>query len=117
MRADMGRGINFCRSRDHGAGMNAGGEFWFRKEDPNRLGKRHARIRHANQDFSAGRCLFSGDDRGGGAVFGRGKIIVVLGECQVAWLGAIGGGKSGEAGIGVADNLGSQDFRNFRSGD
>ncbi len=96
--------------------MNSGNKLWFRKKDAYRFGEGHARICHMNQDLPARNRIFSGNNRSGGAIFGRREIIVVFGERQVARFGVFGGGKSSQRGVWVADNLAGDNFGDFSSG-
>ena len=96
--------------------MNAGNEFRFRKKDGERPGERHARIRHANEDFLVGRKILAGDNRRGGAGFGGGKVCGVLGEGEVAGLGLVNLGEAGERGVRVAEDFAGELFCDFSGG-
>ena len=95
MRPDVGSRIHLRRWRDDGAGMDAGRQGGFGKEQRQRLGEGHARIGHADQHFARAEVSVPADDNGrGGALFGAGEEFLVFRKSQVARLGH---GRRGEA--------------------
>ena len=105
MRSNVRRGIHLRRRRHNGAGMDAGGKNGLGKEQGERFGKGDARMLDANNDLAGRVEPRIGNDGGGGALFGQGKERFVFGKGEVARLGAVGGGESGQAGGGIALHL------------
>ena len=74
--------------------MNASGEDRLGEEQREHLCKGDAGVGHADERFAAGSDGTVNHDGGSGALLGAGKIALVLGEGQVARLGAVGGRKA-----------------------
>ena len=96
--------------------MNAGGKGRLRKEQREDFRKGDAGVGHADQGLAAGSAGTVNDDRGSGALLGPGKITLVLGESEVARLGAVRGGKALKDQGGVAEDFASEEFGNFSNG-
>ena len=96
--------------------MHTGGEGRLGEEQREHLGKGHARIGHADQGLAAGAVGTVHQDGGSGALFGAGEVTLVLGEGQVARLGAVGRGEALKGQCAVPDHFAPEAFGNVRGG-
>src|SRR5438105_4948578 len=97
--------------------MRARREAGFRKKKPQHSGKRNPRIGHANQGLFPGSKWPVNDDGGGRALFGAGEIVLVLGEGEIARLGAVSGSEPFEHQSWVAGELAGQVFCDLSGGE
>ena len=97
--------------------MDARRKFWFREKHGERLGKRHARIRHADDDFTLRTKNLLPAMMAVAALFSAAaKNSLGLGKREVARLGGVGGGEAGERGVRVTEDFAGEQFCDFSSG-
>src|ERR1035437_2833697 len=104
IRPDVGGRIDVGAGRHNRRGMYAGGEDRLGEEKREGFGKRDAGGGHENDGLAARSAGTVNDDRRRGALLGPGKVILGLGKSELAWFGAIRGGKAVAHQRRVAEN-------------